>query len=647
MRWGKTILFAILFSFLWEPFSPITIAQSLVTDSLFEAASAETNLNKKARIYLQLSQEIGSTDLASALEHINQAKDLAVGDELLGDIYDQQGRVYFALGELNEALNSFQEATERKEAAGNDALAARINNRVGVVLVRLKRLEEAMELFLESAAYFEEADDNVNLAMSQNNMAGIFADMGDYENAVRYNELALPVFQKNGIQQYEIITLTNLAGQYLRLESFDKSLEYNHQAEIIGEELEDQYALGIIYNNFGQIYFEQEEIETSLEYYEKSIAAKESIGINSNLVPTYNNLGQSLTMLNRPREAIQYLMQGFETAEGDELWHVTSNLSKAYALAGEPDSATYYLDLTLAHRDSIFTMERQRVIDELRMQYESEQKEMEIVQLEKNQRQNWNLLVVISGLFGTTMLIAFLVLKNNRKRRVIAQQNEKIEKQHVGKLLKEQELIGINAMLEGQENEREKIAEELHDTIGSSLATLKLYIESLDDVKGSVNYHKLHQKASRLLEETYDEVRKIAHSKSAGVLIKKGLVPAVRSMALKISEARKITIQVLETGLEERLENSVEIAIFRTIQELLSNAVKHSSASDVVVQIIQHDETLNIIVEDDGVGFDYDDTRWGLGLTTIQTRMEDLNGELIIDTSPGNGTSVIVNIPVT
>lgn len=643
MRWGLKISFLILL-LIW--IVPRGQAQSQKADSLYEAASATSDPNEKAQIFLQLSQLTSPTDPQSALEQVNQATELADDAELLGDIYDQKGRVHFVLGELVGALSSFREAKRSKEAAGNDALAARINNRVGVVLVRLKRLEEAMEVFLESVAYFEEAGDDVNLAMSHNNMAGIFADMGDYDNAVRYNELALPIFQENGIQQYEIITLTNLAGQHLRLENFESAIEYNQQAEMIGEELQDPYALGIVYNNFGQIHFERGEIETSLEYYEKSLAAKKSIGINSNLVPTYNNLGQSLTMLNRPREAIQYLMQGLEIAQGDELWHVTSNLSKAYSLAGEPDSATYYLDLTLAHRDSIFTMERQSVIDELRTQYESEQQEMEIAQLEESQRQNRNLLVLISGLFGATLVIAFLVLKNNRKRRIIAQQNEKIEKQHVEKLLKEQELIGINAMLEGQEKEREKIAEELHDTIGSSLATLKLYIESLDEVKGNGDYHKLHQKASHLLEETYDDVRKIAHSKSAGVLIKKGLVPAVKSMALKISEAQRIDIQVIGTGLEDRLENSVEIAVFRTIQELLSNAVKHSGASEVVVQITQHDDILNIIVEDDGLGFDPNNTQWGMGYTSIQNRMDNLNGELTIDSTTGNGTTVILNVPV-
>ncbi len=617
-----------------------------VSDSLLDAATSETNPDEKARIYMQLSGQYTSSDPSRALNYIEQATEVAKDESLLGDIYDRKGRIDFALNNLDDALQSFRQAKAFKESIGNVAEATRINNRVGVVLLRQKKHQEALEVFLENASFFEEAGDEVNLAMCHNNMAGIFADMGDYENAVRYNELALPVFQENNINQYAIITLTNLAGQYLRLNDFEQALEYNRQAEVIGEQLQDQYGLGIVYNNFGQIYFEQGEIERSLEYYRKSLEAKEAVGINSNVVPTYNNLGQAYILLNRPMEAIRYLKEGLELAGGDETWHITSNLTKAYSAAGMPDSSAYYLDLTLAYRDSIFTIERHSVIDELRTEYESERQEMAIAQLEASQQKNRILLAGLSGLFGATLIIGFLMLKNYRKKRVIAQQNEKLEKQHVEKLLKEQELIGINAMLEGQEAERGKIAEELHDTIGSSLATLKLYIEGLEVSNGKDEYQALHEKASQLLENTYDEVRKIAHSKSSGVLIKKGLVPAVRSMGEKISETRKIQIQVIGTGLEDRLENSVEISIFRSIQELLSNAVKHSKASEVVVQITQHGEMLNIIVEDDGEGFDTRKTRWGLGYSTIQNRMDELNGDLTIDSSPGNGTTVIMNIPV-
>lgn len=643
MRWVTIIVSGWIF-FFWQV-NPV-YSQTLAAESLLEAASAEVDQNEKARLYLQLAQLSMSTDLSLALEYINQSEGSATDDSLLGEISDQKGRIHFARGELDDALSSFREAKLRMESSGDEAQAARINNRVGVVLLRQKNHQEALEVFLESASFFEESADYVNLAMSHNNMAGVFADMGDYQNAVRYNELALPVFQENNIQQYAIITLTNLAGQYLRLNEFDKSLDYNRQAEVIGEELQDQYALGIVYNNFGQIYFEQGEIETSLEYYERSLAAKAAIGINSNLVPTYNNMGQAYIMLNRPDEAIKYLKEGLKLAGGDEIWHVTSNLSKAFSAAGQADSAAHYLDLTLAHRDSIFTIERQGVIDQLRTEYESERQEMEIAQLEASQQQNRILLTGLSGLFLAALIIGFLTLKNTRKKRIIAQQNEKLEKQHVEQLLKEQELIGIHAMLEGQEKEREKIAEELHDTIGSSLATLKLYIESLDEVRKKEDYHQLHQKTSHLLEETYDEVRKIAHSKSAGVLIRKGLVPAVESMAARISEARQIDIQVIGTGLEDRLENRVEISIFRSIQELLSNAVKHSGASEVVVQITQHDDMLNIIVEDNGIGFDPESSQWGLGYTTIQNRVDDLEGDLTIDSSRGNGTTIILNIPV-
>lgn len=621
-------------------------AQPSEIESILAAVESENNPDEKARLYFQLSELITSTDIHESLNYMKFASDTAIDDELLGNIWDRKGRLYFALNNMDDALESFRNAKKFKDIIGNAEEAASVNNRVGVALLRQKKHQEALEVFLESASFFERTGDVVNLAMCHNNMAGVFAGMEDFENAVRYNELALPVFQQNEISQYEIITLTNLAGQYLRLGDIEKSWEFNEKAEILGEQLSDHYALGIIYNNFGQIAFEQGELESSLEYYEKSLASKLVIGSASNLVPTYNNLGQVYTQLGRPDEAIENLKKAMPLAQSEELWQIYSNLAKAYMAASEPDSSLFYFERTIANRDSIFTIERQTVLDELRTHYETERKDFEIEQLEARQHQNRILLTGLSGLFAASLLIAFLVVKNNNKKRIIAQQNEKFEKQHVEQLLKEQELIGINAMLQGQEKEREKIAEELHDSIGNSLATLKLFIESLEIEKNRSQFKNLHKKASQLLEHTYDDVRKIARNKNGGVLINKGLVPAVRAMADKISETQKINISVINAGLKNRLASQVEISTFKSIQEILSNAVKHSGATDVTVQFIQHTDKLTIMIEDNGNGFDPGKVRWGLGFSNIQKRSEETGGEFVIDSTPGNGSTIIINIPV-
>ena len=500
---------------------------------------------------------------------------------------------------------------------------------------------------MESVDFFEKENDQINLAICYNNMAGVFAAIVDYPKAVRYNEQALEIFKKNGLKKYAIITLPSLAGQYLKLNDTAKAIAYNLEAEQLGLELNHYYGLGIAYNNLGQLYFEKNDPDLAVSYYEKSIAAKQHLGAGANLVPTYNNLGQSYIALNQSKKAIRYLKRGLQMAKGEELLAIYSNLTKAYIAIDKGDSAAIFFELTGNYRDSVFSIEKQQVMDELMTKYETEKKEKEIIELAAQKRSSQYLLYGVLGLLVATIFIALLVVKNSRKKKVIAQQNEDLKKQQIEQLLKEQEITGIDAMLKGQETERKKIAEELHDSLGSSLSTLKLYINSLDHRQNAEAFQNHHAKAEKLLDETYQQVRKIAHNKSAGVLMNKGLVPAVRATANKISDAKKLQIEVIDVGLNERLENSVEIAIFRSIQELLSNVVKYSDATEVVVQITQHEDVLNIVVEDNGNGFQPEKTPYGMGLTNIQNRLDKLNGQMNIDSSPGNGATVIINVPVT
>ena len=477
-------------------------------------------------------------------------------------------------------------------------------------------------------------------------MAGVFSATADFAKAVKYNEQALEIFRKNELKNYVMVTLPGLAGQYLKLNDTARAIAYNLEAEKLGLELNHYYGLGIAYNNLGQLYFEKNDQHQAVTYYQKSLAAKQHLGPGANLVPTYNNLGQSYIALNQPEKAMYYLRKGLPLAKGEELPPIYSNLTKAFIGLNKKDSAILFLEQFRNYRDSVFSIEKQRVIDELMTKYETEKKEKEIIELAAQKRAGQYLMYGLLGLLAATIFIAFLVVKNYRRKKVIAQQNEALKKQQLEQLLKEQEIKGIDAMLKGQETERKKIAEELHDSLGSSLSTLKLYVDSLSQEQNGEAFQKHHAKAEKLLDETYQQVRKIAHNKNAGVLINKGLVPAVRAAANRISYAKKLNIEVMDVGLNERLENSVEIAIFRSIQELLSNTVKYADASEVVVQITQHDDALNIVVEDNGKGFEPEKTPYGMGLTNIQNRLDKLNGEMNIDSSPGNGTTVIINVPV-
>lgn len=297
------------------------------------------------------------------------------------------------------------------------------------------------------------------------------------------------------------------------------------------------------------------------------------------------------------------------------------------------------------------------LISSLEIINRTKQKETENLQLkqaniisETKRKQNaylfyTSLIIILLGFYTT-----WLILKNSKKKRLLAEQQQQLEAQKNITLLRKQELNALDAMLEGQEKERKRIAEDLHDNIGSVLATLKLHFENLklNREKKQFNQEELYEKTEKLIDETYLKIRSIAHAKNSGVIANKGLLVALKLMAEKVSSANKTSIEVVDFGLDSRLENSIEIAVFRIIQELITNIIKHANAKNATINISNFKEALNIIIEDDGKGFDYNkvELKNGMGLNSIKTRIKHLNGTFNVDSSLGNGTSIIINIPL-
>ncbi|WP_161991937.1 sensor histidine kinase [Flagellimonas algicola] len=284
-------------------------------------------------------------------------------------------------------------------------------------------------------------------------------------------------------------------------------------------------------------------------------------------------------------------------------------------------------------------------INRLEVELDTQRKEKQILEEQQKVRANRNWLIAA----GITLILGFgiaiLLQKNTTKKRLLAEQESQLKQQRVENLLKEQELVSIDAMIEGQEKERQKVANELHDDLGSLMATIKLHFDNskVNDKDPAM------QNAQKLLEEAYQKIRGMAHSKNSGVMSNQGLLPAIKKMASTISETNALKVTVEDFGLGERLENSLELTIFRMVQELVANAIKHAKATKVGIHLTQHEHQLNIIVEDNGSGFDsskVNKTHNGMGLTTIEKRVEHLEGNFTIDSVLGKGTSILIDIPV-
>ncbi|MEP2057747.1 MAG: ATP-binding protein, partial [Maribacter litoralis] len=266
----------------------------------------------------------------------------------------------------------------------------------------------------------------------------------------------------------------------------------------------------------------------------------------------------------------------------------------------------------------------------LTVQNQTDKLKLDKLELESsnNRIRNWTILLGMLLVFGT--VIGILVNKNAIRKQLLAEQERTLERQKVSNILKEQELATIDAMIEGQEKERQRVANELHDDLGSLMAAVKLQFNSLEASNKKGN-QETFVKTETLIDEAYGKIRAIAHAKNSGLIAKQGLLQAVNLMAEKVSVASGIGIMVHDHGLDTRLENSMELTLFRIIQELMTNVIKHAEATEMNIHITNHGDTLNILVEDNGKGMVVNSgfmDREGMGLKSIDKRINHLNGTM-------------------
>lgn len=394
--------------------------------------------------------------------------------------------------------------------------------------------------------------------------------------------------------------------------------------------------------------------DSALYYLDKQLADIKNYGNVEDLCLNYINHAASYSYLGNHKKANEYLkmadnlpLKDHETKISQFIYEL---LSKNYDALKDYPNAYKYLQLSKQFTDSLNLAEQNIAINNLDKKYRTKEKELENTLLKSDLKTNRILTYSIIFLLIAIIAIAGLIIKNSRRREKISRQEKLIEQQKLEKALKDYELNSIDMMLEGQEKERQRIANDLHDNLGSMLATLKLNFENLKLRKMELREeeNKLYDRTDELIEEAYQKVRRLAHAKNAGVFASEGLIPAIQKLAEKISIPGKLQLQVIAFGFKERLENSLEIAIFRTVQELSTNIIKHSQATEATVHLTDHGDNINIIIEDNGVGFDRKniDTADGMGLQNIKKKIVQLGGNFEIDTTPGKGTTIIIDIPV-
>lgn len=534
--------------------------------------------------------------------------------------------------------------------------------------------------------------DKLKLSLLYNYIGASFLFKGDFDSAVSYFYNAVHYAQSADSGDLQLLRIyNNLSLTFTRTLDKDKALFYLERAEQIARDLKLEALLVSIWLNKGRIYKEQGKLEQSerifkealqlnetAEHMEKltGISARaarlmlltnlgqlyftqskytaarkvleEALPLSKDVNPYYRlpvriALGRVYLQLKEYESAEDHLLKALVIAEtakiNDGLAEGHYYLAETYNAKGEMQKAYDHLLKSYYIEDMLRNANRTKDSRLLEVKYRTALKDKELAERKLAVAEKDRLLKAKnSWIMGTSLLLLFLAIllltgyKNYRHRQGLQQQKMLAIEQdrHIG-LLK--------ATADGEERERSRIASNLHDGIGSLISAAKMNFSTLHTLDSE---KAVFDKSMKLLNDAAFELRTTAHNLMPQMLLQEGLVVATRDFCERVSNSQSLFIEYQAYGKFASLEKNRELFVYRTIQELVSNIIKHSGAQQALVQLSMAEDLLTVTVEDNGKGYriDASDNTKGSGLKNLEEKVRMHNGRLTMESAPGKGTQV-------
>ena len=368
------------------------------------------------------------------------------------------------------------------------------------------------------------------------------------------------------------------------------------------------------------------------------------------------NLGRA-SLYNKDLAAAQsWLQQSYDLSRAASLrnqaYKAALLLSETLEQLKQLPGSIAYARQALQLRDSIYEEETISRMAFLEARYQNEKRAREIATLQRDNEaqeeairaRNRSLILVVSGAVLLS-LILWLMYRNSRQKQLLAEQDRRRKEEQILFLERQQQVVSLQSMVNGQETERSRVARDLHDGLGGLFSTIKMYFSALQHEDNELKHSPLFQKSFEMVNSASEEVRRIAHNMMPEVLIKMGLVQATAELANSISAGKLMQVSLQTYGMEKRLNSSTEIMLYRILQELLNNIIRHAQANQAIIQFNREGSRLSITVEDNGRGFATReaDEKTHAGLRSVESRVAYLNGQLSIDSQQEVGTTVLMN----
>lgn len=494
----------------------------------------------------------------------------------------------------------------------------------------------ALKLYYKVLSMAERVNDSLHTALCYTNIACLHNETEKMEFSEKFAKRAISILEKMHYPEELGNAYNALAVSYYQSYKDSSALHFYRKAIEQWSLSKDTLGLFSGYKNLGALSLETGDTAGGIAYLKHSIKYIRNADLADTKFSAYMTLGEALIYNNRTeegknylREAGQYipLLTGINKLDDYYYaWHYYYKKKKDFA------EALTNFELYKKYADSISNQESTRQILELNVKYETEKKDNKIhlQELALAQEREARFLLILSSTAGLAFLILLFIMYRQHQRR------------KTDKLLRAQEEKNVREIFEAEQNERIRIARDLHDSIGQKLSVIKMLLPEHND-------NPELKKISGYVDETAREVRTISHNLIPEIL-NFGLLKALEELTDQINQSHKIKVD-FSSALDQTqlfLSKRTELSVYRIIQEILNNIIKHAQTQKVSLKLTVVDNFIQIFIADFGRGFEISNLEKseGIGWKNIFARIKLINGNIDIHSDKNKGSQFLINVPI-
>jgi two-component system, NarL family, sensor kinase len=577
-------------------------------------------------------------------EKINYPMGLANAYKIRGILYFNQSIFDSSKIFIDKAWNVVKNGTDKKYLKQQGIILSNY-----ATLYSAKgQMDSAVAKYLAAIKIYEKLGEEEMNFNPYNNLSVSYVEMNEKEKGLQYGIKAYELAIKMNDSTKQVWALNNIVSAKLQLKMYDNVILDLQKNLTISNALENYSNIGATCDLFAQYYNEKEKnYDAAISYYKQAIDAEIKDGNEYDLAKTYQNIGSVFVLKKDFANANKYLDLALSLAKKLEVLDIqkyaTETLIANEEAQGNYKAALAYTKQNIAIVDTLNKIHNKDKVLELETKYETEKKETQLKLQQSTIKQKSTLNILFGSIAAAILGLSLFGFKNYKNKQTLQQQK-------IAELETQQQLTATEAVLKGEEQERTRLAKDLHDGLGGMLSGIKY---SFNTMKGNMimtpDNAQAFERSMDMLDSSIKEMRRVAHNMMPEALVKFGLDTALKDFCNEIQKSGALQISYQSIGLQnEVIDQTVGITVYRIVQELINNTMKHAMAKTAIVQVTKSNNQLSVTVEDDGKGFDTAiiNNPVGMGWSNITNRVEFLKGKLDVDSQHGKGTSVHIEINV-